>query len=298
MYRLSTKRSVFIGLSLFIPVILLLCFVIYPALDLLRMSFYRWDGVSVEQTFIGLDNYVRLFKESPDLWLSLRNNLIYFVIHTLFIPLELMFAVMLTKKLRGSNIFKSLTFMPYIVNGVAIAYAFSYFYSPINGAFNNILTLLGLENWIRNWLSDPAIVNLTLASVSVWRYSGYHVVLFFAALQSIPNDILEAATIDGAGAWQQFWRIQLPSISLVIDFTLFQNVRGALQMFDIPFVMTSGGPGYASSTFTLFTLDTAFKFDSFGMASTMAIAIIVLIVLVTLVQNKVVAVARRKGGFS
>lgn len=292
MGTLAKKRNVFIIVSLCIPIVMLLGFVVYPMLELLRMSFTSWDGYSPTQQYIGLRNYIDMFASSPDLWLSLRNNGIYFLVHLLFIPIELMIAVMLNRKFRGAGLTKSFVFMPYIINGVAISYAFSYFFSPINGAFNEMLSLLGMENHIQSWLSDKKIVNYVLASVSLWRYSGYHVVLFIAALKSIPQDILEAATVDGANTWQKFRFIQVPSIAMIIDFILFDNVRGALQAFDIPFVMTNGGPGYASSTFTLYTINTAFKFNKFGMASTMAIAIIVLIIIIHLVQSKLVTALR------
>ena len=106
-----------------------------------------------------------------------------------------------------------------------------------------------------------------------------------AALQSIPQDVLEAAEVDGANTWQLFKYIQIPAIMLMVDFVLFDNIRGALQVFDIPFVMTAGGPGYASSTFTLYTIKTAFTFSNFGLASTMAVAIMAMIVLIYVVQN-------------
>ena len=140
----------------------------------------------------------------------------------------------------------------------------------------------------QSWLSDPKIVNFTLAFVSLWRFSGYHIILFIAALQSVSQDIMEAARIDGANTWQMFRYIQTPSIMLMVDFVLFDNIRGAMQVFDIPFVMTAGGPGYASSTFTLYTIDTAFKFSNFGLASTMAVAIMVIIILIYVVQNKLI----------
>lgn len=178
--------------------------------------------------------------------------------------------------------------MPYIINGVAISYAFSYFFSPINGAFDAILTGLHLESLIRSWLSDEKIVNYVLSFVSLWRFSGYHVILFMAALQSLPQDVVEAARVDGANPWQLFKYIQIPSIMLMVDFVLFDNIRGALQVFDIPFVMTSGGPGYASSTFTLYTIKTAFTFSNFGLASTMAVAIMIMIVVIYVIQNKII----------
>lgn len=287
MSKLEKKKKQFIVVSLLVPMLLLVGFVLIPGLDLLRMSFTDWDGYSSSSQFIGIENYIDMFK-NKDLWLSLKNNAVYFVVHLCMIFVELAFAVLLTSKLKAAKFYKTMVFMPYIINGVAISYAFSYFFSPINGAFDAILTAVHLEDFIRSWLSDPKIVNFVLAFVSLWRYSGYHVILFMAALQSLPQDIEEAAKIDGATTWQLFRYVQIPSIMLMVDFVLFDNIRGALQVFDIPFVMTAGGPGFASSTFTLYTIKTAFSFSDFGLASTMAIAIMVMIVIIYLIQNKLI----------
>ena len=287
------QRNLFIFSSLVMPVLLLIVFVAYPALDLVQMSFTNWDGLSAARNFIGVENYKTMFADK-NLWLSLRNNFIYFFAHLCAIPVELMIAVMLSSKMRAAGFFKCMTFLPYVINGVAISYAFSYFFSPVNGAFNAILTALGLGGAIHNWLSDGNIVNYVLASISIWRYSGYHIILFISALTSVPEDILEAATIDGANAWHKFWSIQIPSITLVIDFILFDNVRGALQQFDIPFIITNGGPGYDSSTFTLYTINTAFQYRNFGLAGTMAVAIMILIIAIQLVQNGVVGSFRNR----
>lgn len=294
MKKKDLNRTIFIVVCMVLPVTLFGFFVIYPALDLFRMSFTEWDGLSDEQNFIGLRNYQQMIFNSPELLGSLKNNGLYFFVHLLFIPIELFIAVLLDSKIKGANIFKSISFMPYIINGVAIAYAFSYFFTPYSGALNQILTTLGLEGLIQNWLSNPKIVNYSLVSVSLWRYTGFHIVLFLAGLQSIPKDIVEAATIDGANFLQKFRFIIIPSITLVIDFVLFSNVRGALQAFDIPFIMTGGGPGYASSTFTLYTLKTAFDFNDFGMASAMGVAIIVMIIVVSYIQNKLIVLSRGK----
>lgn len=287
MNSLARQRKRFILAALAIPVLLLVCFVVVPAIDLVRMSFTDWDGLSASSNFIKLDNYIAMFK-NPDLWQSLKNNAVYFCVHLCMIPVELAFAVLLTSKLRAAKFYKTMVFLPYIINGVAIAYAFSYFFSPVNGAFDNLLEMLRLGMLQHRWLSDEKIVNFTLTFVSLWRFSGYHIVLFMAALQSVNQDIMEAATIDGANSWQMFRYIQTPSIALMVDFVLFDNIRGAMQVFDIPFVMTSGGPGYASSTFTLYTINTAFQFSNFGLASTMAVALMVIIVLIYIVQNKII----------
>ena len=287
MTSLAKQRKIFILCALAIPVTLLVCFVVIPAIDLIRMSFTDWDGYSPSMHFVKLDNYISMFKNA-DLWQSLKNNAVYFFVHLLMIPVELMFAVLLTSRLRAAKFYKTIVFLPYIINGVAISYAFSYFFSPINGAFDSLLEAIKLGMLSQSWLSDPKIVNFTLAFVSLWRFSGYHIILFIAALQSVSPDIMEAARIDGANTWQMFRYIQTPSIMLMVDFVLFDNIRGAMQVFDIPFVMTAGGPGYASSTFTLYTIDTAFKYSNFGLASTMAVAIMVIIIAIYVVQNKLI----------
>lgn len=287
MNSLAKQRKRFILITLAVPVLLLVCFVVVPAIDLIRMSFTDWDGLSASSNFIKLDNYIAMFR-NPNLWQSLKNNAVYFFVHLCMIPVELAFAVLLTSKLRAAKFYKTMVFLPYIINGVAIAYAFSYFFSPVNGAFNNILEALRLGMLKQNWLSDERIVNFTLTFVSLWRFSGYHIVLFMAALQSVNQDIVEAATIDGVNSWQMFRYIQTPSIALMVDFVLFDNIRGAMQVFDIPFVMTSGGPGYASSTFTLYTINTAFQFSNFGLAATMAVALMIIIILVYIIQNKII----------
>lgn len=287
MNSIEKQKKRFIVCSLVVPMALLIGFVMFPAIDLFRMSFTDWDGMSESYHWINLDNYIAMF-QNENLWLSLKNNAVYFFGHLLFIPVELAIAVLLTSKLRAAKFYKTMVFMPYIINGVAISYAFSYFFSPVNGAFDAILEAVHLEGLVCNWLSDPKLVNFVLTSVSLWRFSGYHIVLFMAALQSLPQDVQEAAAMDGANAWQMFQYIQIPAIMLMVDFVLFDNIRGALQVFDIPFVMTSGGPGYASSTFTLYTIDTAFKYSNFGLASTMAVAIMLMIVIIYVIQNKII----------
>lgn len=285
MRSISHNRNVFIVVSLLIPVILLFMFVVYPSVDLIAMSLTDWNGVSPHRSFIGVGNYVDMFTRSPDLWMSLRNNLTYLIVHMVMIPIELCLAAMLNTRFRGSNFVKTIVFLPYILNSVGMSYAFSYFFSPVNGGFNQILTSLGLQGWIRKWLSDPAIVNYVLSFVSVWRFMGYHIVLFATGLRSISTDVMEAARIDGANVLQQLVYVQLPSMRLVVSFVLFDCIRGTLQLFDIPFIMTNGGPGYASSTFTLYTIETAFNYNNFGMAATMAVAIMVIVILVYATEN-------------
>jgi ABC-type sugar transport system permease subunit len=286
MKTVSIQRNILLFSFLFIPVLLLLMFVLYPLFELVRLSFTDWNGMDAKQVYIGFDNFIKMFTDSTDVWLSLRNNGIYFIFHLIMIPLELAIAVVLDSKIRASKFFKTIVFMPYIINGVAISYMFAFFYSPINGGLNGILEVLGLDSLIQNWLTNESIVNISLVFVSIWRFSGFHIILFLGGLQSIPQDQFEAAEIDGASSIQSFWYIIVPGVKKVLEVLLFLNVVGALQVFDIPYIMTQGGPGHASSTFTLYTLETAFKFNNFGMASAMGITMLVLIIVLNGVQKR------------
>jgi len=283
--RNTLQRRMVIFTFLFIPVSLLLLFLLYPTLRLVQFSFSDWNGISKDFGYVGFANYFTAF-HTPEVWKSLGNNFLYLIIHALFIPLEIMVAVLLNSKIRSSNFFRSIVFMPYILNGVAVVYIFSYLYSPINGPLNSLLGAVGLESLIQNWLSDTGVVNYSLVAVSIWRFSGFHVILFLAGLQSVPNDLYEAATIDGATALQKFRFITVPSIGRVIEIVLFLNVRGALQVFDIPFLMTQGGPGTSSSTFTVYTIQTAFKYSNYGLASSLAVILMLMIITFSFFQSK------------
>ncbi|MCY9656830.1 sugar ABC transporter permease [Paenibacillus chondroitinus] len=285
-YRMQQKVVIFS--FLLIPVSLLLLFLIYPTLQLFRYSFTSWDGYSPSFKYIGFENYVRMLFDFPEAWQAIRNNGVYFLLHTIAIPLELTTAVLLNRVLRGSAFFRFSVLMPYIINGIAVAYMFSYIYNPINGPLNELLKAVGLESWIQSWLSDSNVVNYSLVVVSLWRYSGVHVVLFLAGLQSIPKDLYEAAEIDGANFWQQQRFVTLPGIRRVVEIILFMNVSGALLQYDIPLVMTNGGPGSASSTFGLYSLQTAFTYNNYGLASSMAVMLLLLIISFSALQAWIV----------
>ncbi|UPO97496.1 sugar ABC transporter permease [Cetobacterium somerae] len=288
----KTQRSILLACFLAIPTILLFVFVLYPGFKLALISFTDWDGINPSYNYVGLKNYTQVFQRK-DIWQSLKNNNLYFMLHLFFIPIEMYLAMLLDRYIKKSEFFKTIVFMPYIINGVAIAYMFSFLYSSEDGVLNGLLAL-GSIGKIR-WLSDPKIVNYSLVVVSLWRFTGVHIILFLAGLQSINKDMLEAALIDGASVLQQFVKIIMPNMKSILSIVLFLNVRGALMVFDIPFVMTSGGPGTSSTTFALHTVKTAFEFSNFGLACAMAIVLIVAIIVISIVQGLVLEPEKFKG---
>lgn len=282
------QKNLFLISFLFLPLLLMIVFLFFPLLKLFEVSFTDWNGITPAKNFIGFENYRQIFTESPNVWQSLANNGLYFFLHILVIPVEIWIAFLLDQGLRRPGFYKSLILLPYIINGVAVSYMFSNLLMPEMGAVDMFLDFFGLGSLKQGWLSDPGLVNFTLVFVSIWRFSGFHIVLFLAAIQSIPKDQFEAASLDGAGPFQTFRWVVIPFIMITIEIVLFLNVRGALQVFDIPFVMTNGGPGYASSTFSFFTMKTAFSYNSFGLAAAMAIILFLLILLIAKIQDAVV----------
>lgn len=279
----SAQKKIIIVLFTAVPLLLLLTFAYYPALELFRLSFTDWDGLSPDKSWIGWTNYKEVFS-NPEIFGVFKHNFAYFAVGIVQNIVAIYFAVILNSKLKGKNFFRLVLFLPYILNGVAVAYLFGFVFNTTEGSLNYILGQLGLGSET-SWLGTEGLVNYTLASIGFWRFMGFNMVIYLAALQSIPSDIYEAASIDGANGWQKFTRITLPNIYKIIELNLFLTVTGALEVFDLPFVLTNGGPAGASETFVMKIIETAFQFNNYGLASAMSVVLLVFVVLVLSVQR-------------
>lgn len=285
----KTQKNIIIFSCLLIPVALLLLFTYYPALKLVWFSFTDWDGYSPEKPWVGLDNYKEVFS-NPDIFGVFTHNFAYFVMGIVQNIVAIYFAVLLNGRLRGRNVFRLLLFLPYIMNGVAVAFMFGYVFDTTQGSLNLLLQAVGLTSLGEtSWLGTPGLVNYSLASTGLWRFMGYNMVIYIASLQAIPRDIYEAAKIDGANAWQTFWRITLPNMKPVIQLNLFLTVTGALEVFDLPFVLTKGGPAGASQTYVQRVVETAFAYNHYGLASAMSIILLFFVIIVVGLQQFVLS---------
>lgn len=273
-------------LFLLIPLVLLVLFTLIPAVNMGIYSFQKRDqmGVSVEWT--GFDNYVRLFTDSS--YLTTFANSIYYLVGS-FIQqgLALFLAALLCSKIKFANLFKGVLFFPYMMNGVAVSLIFRRFFQKgdgitnTEGTLNSIIGMLGGEPV--KWLSDPNIVNFCLVFASIWRYIGFDIIMYIGAIQSIAPDIYEAADLDGANAWQRFWYIVFPSIRPIVALQLILAIKGAVSVFEIPYIITGGRSG--TSTFVIKTIETAFEYQKIGLASAMAIVLLAMILIITAVQK-------------
>lgn len=270
-----------------LPLLLLILFTYYPAVKLVYFSFTDWDGYSKETEWIGLSNYVEVFA-NPDLFGVFVNQIPYFIIGLVQNAIALMFAVILNSKLRGKNFFRVMLFLPFIMNSVAVAFMFQYVFDTTNGSLNILLSFLGLEELRMSWLGNKDIVNYSLASIGLWKFMGYNMVIYLGALQAIPGDMYEAAKIDGANRFQVLWNLTLPNLTTIIQLNMFLTISGALSVFDLPFILTKGGPAGASETFLTKTIDTAFRFNNFGLASAMSVVLLILTIVILMIQNQVI----------
>lgn len=275
------KQQTFVAfLFLLVPVTLLIVFGYLPFFSMIQYSFLRWDGIG-KKRFIGLQNFIDVFTRAEN-YRVFKVSVYYLVASLVQTVAALFFATILSFKLRGKEAFKGILFFPNLINGVAVGLIFLYFYKDV-GTLNTFLKFLGFKGETL-WLTNPKLVNWSIAFTSIWRYMGYNMVMFLGAIQSIPSEIYEAAELDGANWWHVFWHIILKTIVPIIKLMVILSITGSLSAFEAPYVMTGGGNG--SETFVIRTVDTAFKYNKVGLASAMAIVLTIIILIVTTIQEK------------
>ncbi|AZK46808.1 carbohydrate ABC transporter permease [Paenibacillus lentus] len=276
----TQRRIIIIAFSL-IPVVLLFTFAYLPVFNMFKYSFTNWNGYSKTFDYVGFENYKTIFT-NPKYFSVFKVSLYYFGATFVQMGLALYFATILSFNVRFKNFFKGVLFFPYLLNGVAIGFIFLVFFRP-DGTLDTLLQVLGLGHLSQGWLLNPNIINISLAGASLWRYMGFNFIIFLGAISSIGKDIYEAADIDGANRWHQFKHIILPSIKRILQLNLILAISGAISAFDIPYIMTGGSNG--SNTFVIQTVDVAFKYSKLGLASAMAVVLLIIVILVTLLQR-------------
>lgn len=258
-------------------VVLYLVFVFWPVLQSIGISFYEWSGLGKQMTFIGLDNYFTLFTQDAVFRLSLRNSIIATLILAL-IPtaLGLGFAALFSN-LRGGGAYRSAIFLPYLVSMVAVGTIWSWIYNPRIDAPGLLLKALGLEAWTHDWLGEQATALPAAMVPAIWRFTGFAIVIFYAAIQTIPMDLYEAARVDGASGWQSFWKITLPLVRPAMTIVVVWMTMDALKLFDLIFVLTRGNPNHATEVIATWMFVTTFRHYKMGYGAAMAVVLFLLI---------------------
>ncbi|WP_281166013.1 carbohydrate ABC transporter permease [Liquorilactobacillus sicerae] len=285
------KFKKLIPYSFILPaLLLLLLFSLIPILVALVISFTGLDitglGNWSQVKFIGLSNYIELFKDSTFLQ-AIGNTIFYVVIGVpLVVILSLTVAVMINlSQNRFFKVMRLIFYTPSITNTVAVAVVWSFIYNPSMGLLNEIFGKIGIGPV--GWLTDPNVAKLSLIILAVWKAIGLNMLIFLAALQGIPRSLYEAADLDGANFWQQTMHITIPSMRFSIFFVTVTTIIGWFQFFDEPFVMTQGGPLNSTNSMALFVYQNGFQNSNFGYAAAGSFIMFAVIIIATLIQFKI-----------
>ena len=278
------RKEALFGLGMIgASVLLVAIFTAGPILASFVLSFFKWDVIS-SPSFVGIDNYTRLFGDGAVMH-SLGVTLLLGVsIVVLQIILGLGLAVLVNQRRRNSArvFFRTAFYLPLLASTAAVSIFMGYLFDYKFGVVNYYLGLIGIPNI--PWLTSPAGAVVTIILVAVWQQTGFTFVLFVAALMSVPTDVLEASQIDGAGPLRTLLRIKIPLISPTILFAAVVGLINSMQLFDQPYIMTTGGPGSATTTMTIVMYRAAFSNLQFGFGSAIAIVLLLCILAITGVQ--------------
>lgn len=266
-----------------------LIFGAYPIVRSVLLSFYITSGPEA-QHFVGLDNYLYLLRD-PDFWTAFRNTATFALGSVLLqLPLSLGLAILLNRPdVRGRNVFRFIFFSPNLMGLVFSALLFTLILAPRFGLLNAALhALFGLPSTTR-WLSTPGLVMPALIMVALWLYTGFNMVYFLAALQAVDGELYEAATIDGAGRWSQFWHVTLPGIRPVLIFVVVLSTIGSFQLFELAFLLlgNSSGPDQAGLTIVMYLYQNGFLGGDLGYAAAIGWTLAAMVLVLSMVQLRI-----------
>lgn len=265
-------------------------FVLLPVVSTFLLSLYDWDGIT-SPAFIGLENFARLARDDVFL-ISLRNNLLLIPFYTI---LPMAFALLLTSllsrsSLKGLPFFRAGLFIPYVMSMIVVGVIWRWIYNPAFGPLNQFLNSVGLSSLARPWLGDHDLALPAIGLVGTWVQYGFSMVLFIAGVQHIPEDLYDAAKIDGAGEYRQFWHVTLPGLRNELTIVLLANFITSIRVFDLVFVTTRGGPGNQTMVINFLLYRNAFAYSRTGYAASIAV---VMTAVVFVVSYILIAVRQR-----
>ncbi|MEC2055754.1 sugar ABC transporter permease [Peribacillus psychrosaccharolyticus] len=279
----KSKFAIIIGL---LPALLLYTiFAIVPILQSFYYSLMEWNGFS-EMKFVGLSNFKMLFQD-PLFWKSAKNNLFVVIASVLGqIPIALVIALLLNRKLKGAKFFRTIGFLPVVLSTVVISLTWSLIYNTKNGLINELLRTVGLESLTQNWLGDTSWSMIAVCITVIWQFVGLYLIIFLAALQNIPEEVLEAAKIDGASEWVTTWKITIPMIWDTIIVAVILCISGSLRTFDLIYVMTHGGPAHSTEVMALYMFNETFNKLQYGYGSAVSVVIFFFSLLLIFIVTK------------
>ena len=281
-WRRHATGYAFVGPALLV----LAAFLLYPIGYSLWLSLHEWDGYTPRWgPFVGIENY-RALAADEVFWQATLNSIVFVVVRTpLEVGLGFLLAILLNGRLPARSLLRTLFFVPVVMSLIVVTIIFQRVYEPNTGLLNTFLHAVGLGAWAHPWLGDPATALPAVIAVSVWKNVGFSLVILLAGLQGLPQDVLEAARVDGANAWQLTLRVVTPLMRPILAITALLSIIGGLKVFDLIFIMTRGGPTYSTEVLATMLYREAFELNHMGVASAIAVTLVTLVLLIARVQT-------------
>ncbi|WCT55719.1 sugar ABC transporter permease [Paenibacillus kyungheensis] len=284
-----------------IAIFVLPCLILYigtvfvPILVSFYTAMLDWNGIS-DAKFVGLANFKILLFDDPNFWMSVKRTIMYAVFSIIEIPFCLLFAILLNRYVRKGNRLVTIYFVPVILSNVILGQLWKTIYNPasMGGMLNGVLIKLGLDSWTHSWLTEPAIAMYAIYFVSLWQYFGYHLLIQFTGVQNIPDEIYEAAKIDGADGFKADRYITFPMVVPIFKISVVLAFIGSLQAFELVMVMTGGGPAHATDTIATHMYNMSFLSQKYGYGSAVATFLVIFCLVITVIINGVFNKIERK----
>ncbi|WP_434061488.1 carbohydrate ABC transporter permease [Paramicrobacterium agarici] len=284
-WRTRLEITVLVGPAL----VMFLSFVIFPVAMAAFYGFFQWKGYGPPTDFVGLQNYLTIFQDSAFLEALMHNGIIVVLSLVLQGPAAILLALLLNRRMRGQSVIRVLIFIPYVISEVVVGTGWSLMLQT-TGALNGFLENIGLGALAQDWLSDPAIAMWTLMLIITWKYIGFAVIIFLAGLQGIPEELTEAAQIDGASFWQIQRRITLPLLGPTLRIWAFLSIIGSLQLFDLVYIVWGQYVASTAGTSTMATYMVASGRNSgnYGFGNAVAVVMFVISLIIALLYQRYV----------
>ncbi|MDN7227521.1 sugar ABC transporter permease [Planococcus sp. N064] len=256
--------------------------VLIPFLVGIYYSFFEWDGIGANpKVFVGLDNFVELWGDNQflrSMWLTTLFTILSVITINV---IGLAFALLVTSRIQSANAARTLLFMPYLIGGLILGYIWQFVFVDV---FSFLGEVTGLDEVFFNWLVDPQFALYGLVFVFTWQMAGYIMIIYIAGIQAIPNDVVEAAKIDGASTWQRFTRITFPLLMPALTISLFLTLSSAFKIYDVNLSLTGGGPANATELFAMNIYQEIFGSSNYGFGQAKAIVFFLIVAAITLTQ--------------
>lgn len=284
--RKKRLKAKYVNASLFVlpAVLLVTVFLICPIILSFQYSFTDWNGVSGDYRFVGFENYRNVIMAAE--FKTLLFNTFYLIV--LYVPvlnvLAVLLAVLIYDMGRFANFYKAVLFLPNIVSMVVVGFIWRTIYNPSTGPLAYFLERAGLGGWIQDWLGQKQTVMPSLSVAIIWFALGFYVLIYLGGLSTVPEELYEAAAVDGIHWWQRLFYITLPLIAQSITVNIVVSTIAILTLFDLPYVLTQGGPGYASETMALMSYQYAFKAMSQGKGMALAVMLTLITILFAVIE--------------